>query len=60
MIISNGIVNMRSFATVCPMWPRGMAPFRAVALDEIQDFTIRAPILNFVGGMARNKRFSGE
>jgi hypothetical protein len=29
-------------------------------LNKIQDFTIRAPILNFVGGMARNKRFSGE
>ena len=27
---------------------------------EIQDFTIWAPILNFVGGMAGNKRFSGE
>ena len=39
------------------MSPRETAPFRAVVLDGIQDFTIRAPILNFVGGMARNKRF---
>lgn len=27
---------------------------------SIQDFTIRGPILNFVGDMTRNKRFSGE
>jgi len=42
------------------MSPRETAPFRAVALDRIQDFTTWAPILNFVGEMARNKRFSGE
>ena len=27
---------------------------------SIQDFTIRAPILGFVGGVAGNRRFSGE
>ena len=35
---------------------RGTAPFRVVVLDRIQDFTIRASILNLVGGMIRNKR----
>ncbi len=33
---------------------------RLLLMFEIQDFTIRARILNFVGGMARSKRFSGE
>ena len=51
---------IRPFGTVCPVSPRGTAPLRAVALDGIQDFTIRALILNFVGGMARNKWLSGE
>lgn len=41
------------------MSPRKTVPFRAVALlvIEIQDFTIRARILNCVGGMARNSGF---
>ena len=52
--------DMRDIAPICPMSPHEMAPFRAVAPDGIQDFTIRAHIVNFVGGMARNKRFSGE
>ena len=52
--------NMRLFDTVCPVSPRGTAPFRAVALDGIQAFRIRALILNFMDGTARNKRFSGE
>lgn len=29
------------------MWPRGTTPFRAVAFNEIQDFTIRVRVLNF-------------
>lgn len=52
--------NMRPFGTVCLMSPRGTAPFRAIALNEIQDFTIRARVLNFRREMAGNKRFSGE
>ncbi len=40
------------FVAVCSMPPREREPFRAVALNEIQDFTIRAPILNFVREMA--------
>lgn len=39
---------MRPFGTVRLMSPREMAPFRAVAIvvNEIQDSTIRAPILS--------------
>lgn len=52
--------SIRPFATVCLMSPRETAPFRAVALDRIQDFTTWAPILNFIRKMAGKERFSGK
>jgi hypothetical protein len=48
---------MRQNDTIRPMLPHETAPFHAVVLDRIQDFTIRARILIFSVFRKKCKRF---